>query len=433
MKPKIQIMKKLIAVAALCLTGLHMANGSGYQVLLQGNRTTGMGNLSVALNQDVSSLFFNPGAMSMIDHNGVMAGLNLIYPNNAFWNSTVESSNYTAQTETPSGTPFHMYAVWGPKESPWKFGLGFVTPFGSSVRWEEGWMGRDLLTDIRLKALQFQPTVSYKITDKLGIGAGLTLGYGSIRLERTLFLNGQEGEGSVALEGDAEFAYGFNIGLFYALSEKIDLGVSYRSELSMKVEGGDADFVVPSSLASAIPAQNKFSAELPLPSTINIGLTYHVNDKLDIGTEFNWVGWSAYDSLIIDFETNTPLLEDSRAPRKYEDSFVIHLGGEYKLSDQWQLRLGGYYDTTPVQDGYMTAETPDNNRIGLTAGVGFSLGERFQFDASFLYIHSGEREQTVQQAMDAGTYNPDTGNRDVLPGTYRLNALIPGLSIAYKF
>lgn len=426
-------MKKLITMAALCLIGLHTAYGSGYQVLLQGNRSTGMGNLSVAMNQDVSSLFFNPGAMSMIDHNGVMAGLNLIYSSNTFWNSTVDNSNYTAVTESPTGTPFHLYAVWGPNESKWKFGIGFVTPFGSGVQWEQGWMGRDLLKDMSLKALQLQPTVSYKITEKLGIGAGLTIGWGDIVLNRTLFIDGQDGESGVSLEGEASFAYGFNIGLFYAISDKVDLGINYRSKLIMKVEDGDASFMVPSSLAAAIPAANKFNAELPLPSTINVGLTFHATEKLDIGAEFNWIGWGAYDSLIIDFKQNTPLLEDSKAPRKYEDSYVIHLGAEYKLKDQWQLRLGAYYDKTPVQVGYMTAETPDANRIGLTAGVGYSLNDRFQFDLSFLYINTQKREQTEQQAIDAGTYDPAAGNRDVLPGTYRLNALIPGLSVAYKF
>jgi long-chain fatty acid transport protein len=96
------------------------------------------------------------------------------------------------------------------------------------------------------------------------------------------------------------------------------------------------------------------------------------------------------------------------------------------------LRAGFYYDKTPVQDGYMTAETPDNDRLGFTAGLGYSIGEHFQLDLSFLYIHSGEREQTEQMAIDAGTYDP-AGSRDVMPGTYKLNALIPGFSLAYKF
>jgi len=426
-------MKKLFTLFFAVVLYASPGFGSGYQVVLQGNRVTGMGNLGVAMWQDASTVFFNPGAMSLMDHNSIMAGVNLIFPNNAFYNSTVENSNYTAETVSPSGTPFNLYAVWGPKESNWKFGIGVVTPFGSGITWEAGWAGRDVLQDIRFKAVQIQPTVSYQITEKLGIGAGVSVSFGDVRLNRTLFLDGQQGEGNVLLEGSASLGFGYNVGLMYKISDNLDLGLNYRSKTNMKLEDGDAYFTVPSSLSSAIPSQNKFDATLPLPSVISAGLTWHVTDKLDIGTEFNWVGWSAYDSLIFDFKTNTPLLEDSRSPREYKDSWVFHLGGEYKVTDQWQLRLGGYYDKTPVQKGYMTPETPDSDRIGLTLGIGYSLGEHFQFDASFLYIQGFEREQTVEDAINAGTLNLDAGSRDVLPGTYKLNALIPGISVAYKF
>jgi long-chain fatty acid transport protein len=426
-------MKNLCAAIVVLAMTIQGAAGSGYQVLLQGNRTTGMGNLSVALNNDVSSIFFNPGATALLDHNGVMAGINLIYSSNKFWNSSVENSNYTAVTASPTGTPIHAYAAWGPQGGRWKAGLAFVTPFGSGVSWGEGWIGRDLLTEISLRALQLQPTFSYKITDRLGVGAGLTIGFGSIDLSRALFINGQDGEGMVELSGTSSVGYGYNIGLFYALSEKIDIGISYRSKVELSVEDGDAMFEVPSSLALLVPGTNTFNATLPLPSTINAGITFHVTEKLDIGTEFNWVAWSAYDSLIIDFQTNTAGVSDSRSPRRYEDSWVLHLGAEYRATDDLQLRAGAYYDTTPVQKGYMTAETPDANRIGLTLGVGYTLGEHLQFDLSFLYINGKTREQTVEDVLDAGTYDPETGSRDVMPGTYKLNALIPGLSVSYRF
>ena len=99
------------------------------------------------------------------------------------------------------------------------------------------------------------------------------------------------------------------------------------------------------------------------------------------------------------------------------------------------LGLSGWimaFTMAPVQDGYMTAETPDNNRMGFTAGLGYSFGD-LQLDLSFLYINSAERQQTQAQAEAAGTYDPETGSRDVLLGTYKLNVLIPGISIAYKF
>lgn len=300
------------------------------------------------------------------------------------------------------------------------------------------WAGRDLLNELTLRAIQIQPTVSYKISSKLAIGAGLDVTIGSVKLMKSILQDGRidgsnYGEGSVTLDGSATTAYGFNIGIFYTPNERLDIGLDYRSKVAMKVEDGSTDFVVPTSLLTYFPANNTFNAELPLPSVISAGLTYHINENFELGTQFDWVGWGAFEYLDISFGETTDLLTNTSSPRNYEDSWVIHLGGEYRLESNLQLRAGFYYDKTPVQDGYMTAETPDNDRIGLTAGLGYSIGERFQLDLSFLYINSAKREQTEQQAIDAGTFDPVAGTRDVMPGTYKLNALIPGFSIAYTF
>ncbi len=429
-------MKKLFTLLILSILVSNAGFASGYQVLLQGNRTTGMGNLGTAMFRDASSLFFNPGAMAFMDHNGALVGFNPIFASNAYWDSQTPNSSYTAETDNPMGTPFHAYVVWGPDESNFKFGLGAFTPFGSGVNWGNEWAGRDLLNELTLRAIQIQPTVAYKIGENFSIGAGLDVTIGSVSLMRTLLLEGRTSgsdyeEGSVTLDGKAQTSFGFNIGVLFKASENLDVGLNYRSEVNMQVEGGDTEFVVPGSLSGFFP-ENTFNASLPLPSVITAGLTYHVSENFELGAQFDWVGWSAYESLDIEFEQTNDFLTNTSSPRNYDDSWVAHLGGEYRFENNLQLRAGAYYDVTPVQDGYMTAETPDNNRIGITGGLGYGVGN-FQLDLSFLYIHSSEREQTTQQAIDAGTYDPNTGSRDVLPGTYRLNALIPGVSIGYKF
>ena len=426
-------MKKLLTILSFTAFFGHSAYGSGYQVVLQGNRTTGMGNLGVAMYSDASSLFFNPGAMGLMDHNSIMLGVNPILANTTYWDSETPYSNYTAQSDNPLGTPFHFYAVWGPSESPFKFGIGVVTPFGSGVNWGTTWAGRDLLNEISLKAIQVQPTVSFKISDKFSVGAGLDITLGSVMLSKSILVNGRDlDEGSVTLDGKANTAFGYNIGIMWTPSDKLGIGLNYRSRVDMKVEDGSAKFVVPASLQDFFPPGNTFSATLPLPSVLGVGLTWGLSDNFDLGVQFDWVGWSAYQSLDIDFKQNTDALEDTSSPRNYKDSWVVHLGGEYRF-ETIQLRGGVYYDKTPVQDGYMTAETPDNDRLGLTGGLGFALGDHFQLDLSFLYVHSSPREQTTEQAIAAGTYHPETGKRDVMPGTYRLNAFIPGFSFAYKF
>ena len=418
----------LLMISLLVSTNVF---GSGYQVLLQGNRSTGMGNLGVSLKPDASSLFFNPGATAFMNNNSFMLGANFIFSHNAFWNSTETNSTYTADTDNPIGTPFHAYIVWGPKDSKFKFGVGAFTPFGSGVNWGDTWMGRDLLKEIKLKTIQVQPTISYRLTENLSVGAGLVIGFGSVKLARALFYDSSSGDGSVDLKGNSNTSFGYNAGIFYSPNGLVDIGVSYRSKVEMKLENGDATFTLPSSLYTAIPPTNNFDASLPLPSVLSIGITLHPTDQLDIGTEFNYVGWSAYKSLAFDFKNPGPT--DTSSPRNYKDSWVLHLGGEYRPMPKLQLRAGIYFDKTPVKKGYMTAETPDASRIGLTAGVGYAIGEHLQFDASFLFIDGMKREQTVQEAINAKTYDPNAGTRDVLPGTYRLNAFIPGISVSYKF
>lgn len=128
------MMKKMLIVCLLLTFISHISFGSGYQVLLQGNRTTGMGNLGVMMYSDASSLFFNPGAMGFMDRNSIKIGFNPIFANSTYWNSDTENSNYIANSDNPMGTPFHVFAVWGSQDSKFKFG-GAFTPYGSGVNW----------------------------------------------------------------------------------------------------------------------------------------------------------------------------------------------------------------------------------------------------------------------------------------------------------
>src|SRR5690606_41998892 len=99
----------------------------------------------------------------------------------------------------------------------------------------------------------------------------------------------------------------------------------------------------------------------------------------------------------------TALLQDASSPRNYKNSWVYKIGAEVRAAERLWLRAGVYYDLTPVKKGYMTPETPDANRLGLTAGVGYRISDQLTLDVSFLYSDGIERTQTLQDAQDAGT------------------------------
>jgi long-chain fatty acid transport protein len=370
------------------------------------------------LKLDAASVFFNPGAVSVLMHNSVSAGISPIFANSAFLSG---STNQTFRTENPTGTPFTLYGVWGPGKSRFKAGLGVYTPFGSGVNWGSSWEGRFALEQISLQSVFIQPTVSFRLTDNLGVGAGFVYATGGVNVQRALpVASNAQPQGKAELDGRAG-GIGFNAGIYFQPAEVISIGLAYRSQVNMKVENGDAIFTVPASLqtSSGFPAGNTFNAELPLPGTIRLGAGLYPTGALTLSLQADYVGWSAFDTLAFDYATNTPVLQDTRSARRFENSFSFRIGGQYQVQEALALRAGAYYALTPVPAGYLTPETPDADRVGLSVGAGYRFGENFVMDASLLYLQTAKRRDT----------NLETG----LSGTFQTKALIPGISLTYLF
>jgi long-chain fatty acid transport protein len=403
-------------LAALFMCSVPIAvNAQGYQVNLQGQVQQGMGGAGTAYMQDAAALFFNPGGASFLSGNSVNIGVSPTFAKGEFLD---KNTNETARTKSPVSTPFAAYAVFGVKDSSkLKLGLAVYTPFGSTVEWEEGWMGRFALTHLQLQSIFFQPTVSYKITDKIGLGAGFVYSYGKVNLQKDIPVKDANGtEGHAELSGKAN-GYGFNAGIYLKPVEKFSIGLTYRSQVNMNVKSGDATFTVPAALASNFP-NGKFTAALPLPQVATLGLAFAVSSKFMLALDINYVGWKAYDTLAFDYENNTPSLADTKSARMYKNTFAFRLGGEYKVVEALALRLGIAYGISPVQAGYLTPETPDANRVIYTAGLGYTFNKIAGVNASF-YFSSLKREDT----------NLETN----LSGTYKTNVCVPGISLFYKF
>ena len=404
--------KNLLLVVLLSLPFLSRAQG--FQVNLQGQKQQGMGGAGSALMQDGAAVFFNPGGVSFLKENSINVGANAVIANSAF----LDSDNHSfARTVSPVATPFAAYAVWGPDSSKLKFGLGAYTPFGSIVTWENGWTGRFALTSLKLQAIFIQPTVSYKVCDKLGIGAGFVIANGDVELKQdlpTLDVNGNYGKAD--LKGKAS-AYGYNAGIYYKPTDKLSFAVAYRSQINMKVKDGTATFTVPPSLVSNFPS-GSFSASLALPSVVTLGAAYVINDKLSLALDINYIGWKCYDTLAFDYKTNTSSLQDTKLPRCYKNTFAFRYGAQYHITDKITARAGMGISLTPIKDGYVTPELPDANRLNLMAGLSYKIAKCFAVDASYTFEHFTRKDNNIALGLN---------------GTYKTYISAIGLSLIYHF
>lgn len=406
-------MKRILTTAFIFLSAMAIM-AEGYQVNMQSQKQTGMGHTGAGQRLGATSIHFNPGAMAFMPGKfDFSLGASGVLSKNSFVN---DLGGPESESDNPMGTPLFFYGAMQLSDKL-AAGIGVTSPYGNSLKWGDEWQGKYLIQDISLQAIFVTPTLAYKLTDKLSVGAGLVIGFGSVDLNRAVNLatiNPALPDGQVNLNGSTT-SYGFTAGLFYQVSDKVSAGVSYRSKVLMKIEDGDASFTVPSAVAAYFPEGNKFNSELPMPSNLTFGLGWQASEKWYLAFDLQAVGWSAYESLDFEFEL-TPNL-NSEMPKEFNNTMIYRVGASYAASSSVVLRAGVYYDQTPIEDEYLTPETPGTNKVGASLGLSWLVNDKLSVDASLLHIMGEER---------SSTFPP-------FSGTYNTSAWLPGVGISYSF
>ncbi len=394
--------------------------GGGYQVSLHGVRNIGMGLIGTSLSYDATTLFNNPGGAAFVNEKwSFSAGVSLIFARGTFQAKDV---NYQANLKHELNTPFYFYAAFKPTKNL-SVGIAVNAPYGNRLTWKddvgENWKGRYLIKDISFKAITYQPTISYKFKDIFGIGVGLVYATGTVDMNKSIPLQGATGDGNLHVKGSTS-NFGFNAGIMIHPDKGWSIGIDYRSKIEMSVKGADATFTVPQSLSTNFP-NNKVDVMLPLPANLDVGLSYEFgkNKQWLIGMNFCYVFWGTYDSLVFDFQTKTAAIGRTATPALYTSQLIERIGAQYNINKMIAVRVGGYYDPSPVSTSYLNPQTPSLNEIGLTCGFSVYPIKGFSIDASFLYLMGAKRE---------GTYSPDN-----FAGTYRTGFSIPGIGLSYSF
>lgn len=400
--------------AGMCIAS--SAYAGGYRVSLQGQKALGMGHTGVAISESSEAVFFNPAGLPFLEsETEITGGITLLEGTTKYQN---ETTNTAAETDNPLGTPVSFYYAQK-HDQKLSYGFGIYTPYGNGVEWEKDWAGSHLVNEIELKAIYFQPTISYKVSDQYSIGFGPNFVNGSVKFNRNLSTSLVDENGNrsnVTIEDSGVTAWGYNIGLLAKPSEQLSIGISYRSQVDMEARGGKADFEnIPTTLQSTY-YDTTFDADLVLPAELTLGMAYRLSPETTLAFDINRTYWGAYDSLDVVFNNGA---DPSINPRNYKDSNIYRIGVQHQMNDEITLRGGMYLDKTPVPDGYYTPETARNDALAFTAGGTYSMSDNMELDLSLLIITFDEFD---------GSYDPEN-----FDGSYKTSATSIGFGFNYIF
>lgn len=391
--------------------------GGGFQINTMGQRALSMGGSLTALSLDASITFFNPGGMSFLKNNSVMIGATAIMPKTAFL-SALDGKQVDMESQT--FFPFYVYGSYHINEKI-SAGISINTPFGLGTKWNDEWEGRYITQEAKLKTIYFQPTLSYKVSEKFAVGAGVVFTTGKAELKKAIPVQGAStAYGTGALKGSAS-GFGYSIGVFISPNEKSSLGVSYRSGVNLKVDDGDASFEnIPSSASEIFPSSTSFTTTLKMPSVISIAIGHRFTEDVRAQFEVNYTGWKTFDAIDFDFpEAYSELNASSNLERQYKNAVAVRLGAEWDVNTKFTLRAGAVYDQTPVKDGYVSPDLPDANKYAFAGGLGYNVNDQFTIDVSYAFESIKERQ--------------DKNTQTQLDGSFKTYIHAIGLGLSYEF
>lgn len=405
-------------VFALLLMLVSMAFAGGFQMPLQGVKQTAMGGTGLANPLDASSIFFNPGALSFTKTNSLNLNALIYLPKGQF---REQGTNQIYSLGSGTQFPFAAYWSWNtnPTQQKWKLGVGVYTPYANRANWDSTWAGRYVLNSTKLNTINIQPTLSYNIGNRVGVGAGFVYSRAMYDYSRVLPITlNTNNEAQMSLSTKAG-GYGFNAGVLVHITSRLDIGASYKSAIKYNSTNGSAEFNVPDALVDSFPNAD-VSATLQTPWSADVGITYWPEPKLAVSFDVSYVGWRALDDMDIDFARNTTLLSDMSLPNKFNNGLTFRLGGSYDIDSAFTIRFGTNLDLNTVPNGSVSPQLPGGDRFGITLGGTMRSGDKFELDVCFTY------QETVRRTeLQAENYAS-------LGGTYKGRALTIGLALNFN-
>ena len=420
-------MKKHIYIILMILgvfPGIILAGG--FQLNEHGAKPMGLGGAFTAIVNDASAVYWNGAGLSYLEGTNLLLGAAIIGPSTSFRgvSPAIDKSSMKSQTFVPP----HFFASHKISDA-FSVGLGASVPFGLGTKWSEDWMGRYLAVETELQTISFPLVISWAILENLSISVGGSYSFADVTIAQANSQTPFVGDAFIHLEGDDKSAFGYNAGIMWKPMKELSIGASFRSEVDYSFEG-TATATGAEQLAALLPKGN-ITADLTTPMNIQGGIGYRVIEQLQLSADFQWVGWSSYDKLAVDFED--PAYDDISRPRNYEDTYAIRFGAEYFLDDNLSFLGGIYFDKMPVQPEYLSPSLPDADRLGFSIGADAHITENFGVSGSFLYIRSSELTVTNSNEI----YTPyEEGNEESASrfnGTYNSYAGLFSFSLYYNF
>jgi long-chain fatty acid transport protein len=358
---------------------------------------------------DASAVFLNPANLVDVPSREVQLSSLVGY-------SHVDYSGQLGRSETerPWSLLPAFALAWPLPETDFALGFGMHVPFGRQTRWDvSDPISRAAPVYSQMMVADFSPSLAWRVSDTVSVGAGPDLYYGRLQFRQLLPMLPTS---RIYADADA-LAVGGNAGVTWDMTPDQRLALTCRAPFDLKFSGDmeTGDIPPPAVPASEVDTTFKF------PTIVALGYGLKLTETVRVEAKVEWLQFSRYQNMAIDAGNNDPLIGAlglANTPQNWNDTWTFGIGPEWRFARDWTVRAGYLYLPSPIPDSTFAPSALDVDQSVASVGLGYERGRHAVDFAYALGLFDTRRVHSNQNPLyQQGTYEFE-GHLAALTYTY---------------
>ena len=271
----------------------------------------------------------------------------------------------------------------------WFAGVSLNVPSGFGAKNGPNWAGRYYTDSFSLVYVALNPSVAYKVTDKLSVSAGAQVMYAGSEIKTRINndpFDSEAGDGRLKADADG-FGYGYTLGALYEFSDATRIGFAYRSEVEPDLDA-TLDFrnaVRPPGIIEDLQGETVNVADR-VPQIVAAGVFHRFDNNWEVTLDTIWTEFSKFGITEIHLHD-----EDINIPEAgYNDFYTVTAGLAWPLNPRMRASVGMVWVEQPVDDDVRGFGITLDETWGIGAGINVTRENGDDFDVNLNILDTGE-------------------------------------------
>ena len=342
-----------------------------YEIGTEDTALAGAGQAARA--QDASTIVTNPAGMTRLPDAMFTGGLQAMDGDISYHLDDESRGNSPGNVMNifPNASGFYSQKI----NDDLYAGIGLYGNYGLGIDFGN-WAGDRLIKKSTMVAMTLSPSMAYKLSEKVSLGASVNVNYGLLSIIRNVDNNDVK-------EKDHDWVVSYRLGMLMELTDQTRAGITWNSKT-------DYDFNI--NAKARLPNLPNVEYDLPVsaqvraPQQIMLSLVHDLNKQWSVMGDLGWQDWSQFGSPQI-----TVAGREASKTNRLHDTWHTALGVQYRPDELWRINAGVAYDSSVYKsqsDVALSLPTGDEWRFATGAQYQVTPQSNIGFAVSYLHMQS---------------------------------------------